>query len=501
MALINLPPELLLRVATFLTTPELGHLRLSCKRVESTLFDSFAREFFTKKQFMLEEISLQALVDISNHPTLAPRLSEVVISTHTFPYDPKLETFSAKALYEAGYVHHNVLLASGQAQTMLSDAFSKLPNLKTVGLRDYMARGRYRDGKSATWKSWGWSFGWEHTPADLHSNQVSSRPLRTISPEPILPLLLLAMGHAKVKALAVNVFLRLPARLTPLSFNCLSGYTGHTIRPMLGEMKELMLSIGFEQYDAWSDPRSSKSKSTAYAPLARLLQHTPKLSILRLNFDQLQPFGTYFLKWLGTPCFGPPNLQPSTIVDPVSMSHLTALELGMLNVSASVLLEVLKKFNLESFSLWKCVLQAPRDSIDDCWRPLLHDLATALPPTTRLKSVLIGFASQMFYGTGRVWARDDPVYFKPVGAGEERSYPMDDFTRVVKHHAGPGTSIKDWLEEVSQRTYPMHRGGGSQTPDSMETGSDMDGEDDEDEDGNENDEDEDGNEDDDETDD
>ncbi|KAG9971971.1 hypothetical protein KCU98_g13542, partial [Aureobasidium melanogenum] len=75
MALLDLPPELLLRVSAFLTTSELGKFRLTSKNIEAVLFDSFAREFFTKKQFMLEQLSLQALIDISNHPTLASRLS------------------------------------------------------------------------------------------------------------------------------------------------------------------------------------------------------------------------------------------------------------------------------------------------------------------------------------------------------------------------------------------------------------------------------------------
>lgn len=72
--LLRLPPELMLRISTHLTTHELACFRLTCKQVETNLFESFAREFFTKRQFMLEEISLQALVGIANHKTLAPYL-------------------------------------------------------------------------------------------------------------------------------------------------------------------------------------------------------------------------------------------------------------------------------------------------------------------------------------------------------------------------------------------------------------------------------------------
>ena len=72
--LLRLPPELMLRVSTHLTTQELACFRLTCKQVETNLFESVAREFFTKRQFMLEEVSLRALVGISNHKTLAPYL-------------------------------------------------------------------------------------------------------------------------------------------------------------------------------------------------------------------------------------------------------------------------------------------------------------------------------------------------------------------------------------------------------------------------------------------
>lgn len=73
--ILRLPPELMLRISTDLTTIELGNFRLSCKQVETNLFESFAREFFTKRQFMIEHISLEALVGIANHKTLSPYLT------------------------------------------------------------------------------------------------------------------------------------------------------------------------------------------------------------------------------------------------------------------------------------------------------------------------------------------------------------------------------------------------------------------------------------------
>jgi hypothetical protein len=72
--LLRLPPELMLRISSHLTTHELACFRLTCKTIERNLFDDFARYYFSKRSFMLEEISLEALVGISNHKTLAPYL-------------------------------------------------------------------------------------------------------------------------------------------------------------------------------------------------------------------------------------------------------------------------------------------------------------------------------------------------------------------------------------------------------------------------------------------
>ncbi|CAD0084068.1 unnamed protein product [Aureobasidium vineae] len=411
MALVDLPPELLLRVAAFLTTSELGHFRLASKHIEAVLCESFAREFFTKKQFMLEQPSLQALLDISNHPTLASRLSEVVISTHVLPPDPEIVTSTGKAMYEAGYVSHDVLMATGQALHMLSTAFSKLPNLRTVGLRDYNGLGRYRDGQSATWKSWGWSFGWDGLPTYDPNDRIGQRALMIMPPEPVLPLLFYALGQAKVLPESIHVFLRKRAKLTQQSFNILDGYLGDKIGPVLCNTKDLMLAIGSERtgYSSLLTALPTKPGVSTNAPLSRLLQCTPKLETLRLNFEQGQPAYSGFLDWLGSPIPNTQILSSGPVAGPVSLPRLTALELGMVTVSSAALFNVLTKFNLESFSLWKVQLHA----------------SSASEP-------------------------EDFCYFKPVGAGEEDTPGL---MSEAKHHAGPGTIMGDWLQELSKRTY------------------------------------------------
>lgn len=80
----KVPLEVLLRISSHLTTPELGALRLTCRSIEQSMFNTFMREFFTKRQFMLTEDSLQALIDISKS-RLSDCLSHVIVGTNECP--------------------------------------------------------------------------------------------------------------------------------------------------------------------------------------------------------------------------------------------------------------------------------------------------------------------------------------------------------------------------------------------------------------------------------
>lgn len=73
--ILRFPQELIVRIASNLDTVDLGKSRLVCKYFETNLFESFAREFFSKRQFMVEQVSLEALVGIASHKTLAPYLT------------------------------------------------------------------------------------------------------------------------------------------------------------------------------------------------------------------------------------------------------------------------------------------------------------------------------------------------------------------------------------------------------------------------------------------
>lgn len=109
-ALISFPLELLILVSSHLSTPDLGSLRRTCKHIERSLYETFAKEFFTKKQFMLTQPSLQALVDISNHHSLSKQLEHVIIGLEE--YNQFSLTGAQDPKYKLGCEEQSVLIKS-----------------------------------------------------------------------------------------------------------------------------------------------------------------------------------------------------------------------------------------------------------------------------------------------------------------------------------------------------------------------------------------------------
>jgi hypothetical protein len=147
--LISIPLEVLLQITSNLTTPEYGNLRCTCKQIEATLFNSFSREFFAKRQFMFTEFSLQALVDISKS-RLSSCLSHVILglerpSLRQLPPPsplvyPPVWPRNNRFLQEC--VDHMSFIDTCQDVEMLTEAFSNLRNLETIGMRDFYSRSR-----------------------------------------------------------------------------------------------------------------------------------------------------------------------------------------------------------------------------------------------------------------------------------------------------------------------------------------------------------------------
>jgi hypothetical protein len=137
-SLLTIPLELLIAVSSFISTPDLGALRLTCKQIEKSLYEWFSKEFFTKKQFMLTHQSLQALFDISKHASFSQKLSHVIIATNVYANKPLFFTDNdAAARWFQGCEDQRALLNTGVDREMLTESFKNLKNLQTVGIRDF----------------------------------------------------------------------------------------------------------------------------------------------------------------------------------------------------------------------------------------------------------------------------------------------------------------------------------------------------------------------------
>jgi len=161
--LLNIPLEVLLLITSHLTTPEYGNLRATCRHIEASLFTSFSKEFFSKRQFALMEFSIQALVDIAKS-RLGPSLTHLIIHLEhpEVSFLPRYRHINNDDLAGDAAAHnrilaqslaHAVFISTGRDFEMLSEAIRHLPNLETIGMRDFHSNSRTRD--NTEWHSYG----------------------------------------------------------------------------------------------------------------------------------------------------------------------------------------------------------------------------------------------------------------------------------------------------------------------------------------------------------
>lgn len=156
----SIPLELLLRITYWLPTSDLGSMRLTCRSIERMLYNSWADEFFSCKQFMLSPYSLQGLVDMAKS-RLGSRITRLQLGTDHFrdPVHCVSPSFVALDDHQRAYDDYAAqceMLMSGEHIDLLAEAFSHLGDtLEDVVIRNFNSRRRSRDGPGARWRSYG----------------------------------------------------------------------------------------------------------------------------------------------------------------------------------------------------------------------------------------------------------------------------------------------------------------------------------------------------------
>ncbi|GKT58090.1 F-box domain-containing protein [Colletotrichum tofieldiae] len=237
----KVPLEVLLRISSLLSTTELNALRLTCRSIEQSLFNTFMKEYFTKRQFMLTEFSLQALVDISNS-RLSDCLDHVIIGLNCFTrhyFPPGKEACETR--YREAQADHFALVNSGQHVVMLTEAFRNLKNLKTVGIRDYNSKARsLRDGFTATWASYGATTLEKETEVNLFRVPIDEIQAYT---NKVFISLFTALGNAGARPKAFELLRKGQGVPSDDAFNLFTKYLKPKVAPVLEGLETFMCVV------------------------------------------------------------------------------------------------------------------------------------------------------------------------------------------------------------------------------------------------------------------
>ncbi|KAH7393624.1 hypothetical protein BKA64DRAFT_92405 [Cadophora sp. MPI-SDFR-AT-0126] len=393
--LASVPLEVLLHINGYLTTPEYGSLRLTCKHIEDQLHVAFAKEFFTKRQFMFTEFSLQALIDISRS-RFASTLKHVIFGLEqpstTPPRAPPLFPSQSPDFVRQNYLlmdwlNHSSFLDTGRNVRMLAEAFSALPNLETIGLRDFNSNSRYRDAPHNTWNSYGSRTYFRETGNQMlsvynrHNFGIAASSDHLVFVYRVFRDILLGAGRASVALKHFEVILRV-CTLADRAF-IIPEYLDPIIVPVLANLRTIFLDLSSES----PCMHVEKDKRVAPCPsyfLMKFLSHTVNLEHLRMNFRSYRDTES-ILPWLSR---SPPSISNSAASNspfaepsPVELKNLRQLDIGMITVEPKVILAIIRKHQstLKVISLHKVSFvqmeHLPADERVNLWAKFFKDLS------------------------------------------------------------------------------------------------------------------------------
>ncbi|KAF4453008.1 hypothetical protein F53441_4239 [Fusarium austroafricanum] len=367
----KIPLEVLLRITHFLTTPELGNVRLTCRSIEQALYTTFTNEFFTRKQFMISETSLQALIDISKS-RLSTHLCKVHFGLDRFAHALQVQGHNARTARQMElYNGQFSLLSTGFHRDMLVEAFKNLENLEDVVIRDFNSHRRTRDGPGKQWTSYGSTTALRETGSrpGQNSGMAWGPDTSTAYGSTIFTSILFALGQAGAKPKGIEHMSRSRNHLRDCAFN-IPSYMDATVTPVLENLEKLHMDIDLLGGSDFSSDDAAGHSSTADMMLRKFLLKLKNIKHLRINETHSSVTGPgMLLGWLGrenTSTPTPANTgtsTPGSSLEPLDPSpeypQLEELNFGMMNVEAHHLLAVAKKFapTLQNLELHKVTLR------------------------------------------------------------------------------------------------------------------------------------------------
>ncbi|KAI0885061.1 uncharacterized protein GGS22DRAFT_179679 [Annulohypoxylon maeteangense] len=370
--LLGLPCELLVHTASYLPPDDLFSLRLTCRRAEIFLFDSFSEEFFSNRRFMVTEC-LGCLVNISKHPNLSRCLSTLTIgldrvySSAAFSYFGSLNrnnvirnNIPARGKVEGEKleelaVEQNWLVSSGRLQVLLGEALRRLPNMVELIIRDVnVPNDSRRPGSNELAVSYGTVQILRQTGVDFaaHESHLLSQDQ---FPDMIFAASLLAVARTCKRLKAITVDIRKKDMGLSSSAFAVPGSLAEPLRYSLQELRSLDLSVSF----TYVSLGSFTTGSLGFLPwqphyLFKLLEHTPNLVRLRVGSKGASFLRDGIIGWLaqlvdlsmgkkvqGLPVHGILNTSLDHLAQAQRFQMLQSLELENMTAPASSLSKVL----------------------------------------------------------------------------------------------------------------------------------------------------------------
>lgn len=465
-AFAKLPRELLDGIASFLPTRDFNNLRLSCKQVENLLFPYWANCFFTVRQFMISDFSLNALLAISRHPVLSTYLSHLAIGLDDLDAEdvrsPEVTELDDLVSYHSERSSQQRLLYSGEAVHLLSTALANLPNLEYVDIRNYSSPTRYRDG--ACWTSYG-SSAYSRLPQYISALGEGSRRARmdiTWTSDDFISrvfrVLITALGQAsssrKSPVRRLDLIIKGVNALKDDAF-ALGRAPDPALCTVLNGLTTLHLNLSFRArtYGLQVSGHTEIQHNFSTFHLQKFLTLTPNLVWLRLNTSNAQErrpamdaqVSCAFFSWLALqPGETPKETSHGSLgwrempIEPIALP-LKRLDLGACKLPIQLWTSLLQKYNgLEHLSLVRAIGYRKRDDTstsgspqDSLWAELIRALPGITPGLKHIQLV-------------RLMEGDSPNNLHDVIFVEGIQRPREQMDRDI--------ADKDGLEEIAAST-------------------------------------------------
>ncbi|CAK7271375.1 hypothetical protein SEPCBS119000_004571 [Sporothrix epigloea] len=461
-----LPVELLGRIAFQLNTTDICAVRLCSRSLEHALRHFFLRAYFRSRQFMLTELSLQTLLAFAQHPSISQTLEHVSIGLEDFykgfrchPEDPELAV--NLTMFAAD---QKALMANGRAMWLLSAAFSLLPNLETVQLRDHESYTHFPDGTCVAVTS----HGLRHIRGLLgdHAEKLLTTTYNPDFSSRVFALVVAALAQSKARPPNFE--------LVAETYECALNYLAFDLAPaprlcvqgggsedgivvyayaVLASLRRvhLKLQCGYHPQEVEIDNPSSKvceARAFAeYLPVRAWLAHCPKIEWLRLHLlEEACSYNDEFLSQLGLPLPASYSLPPaSTASRDITMpfaSHLRRFDLVEASCKANVLLNLLDRLPaLEHLSLWMFSLLYEGRHPFTIWKDILASLVKS-PLGAQLKHLSLR----------RVGTVTHTEYFPPMFKTHGAMFNGLD---SVEYIAKAEKSMAIWLQNMVVRLKPQ----------------------------------------------